>query len=164
MPWNWSITKLMVHSIVILYRDLFFFFFFFLCGHCLAEIFTLLFIPVKKNKEWLLWKLSNFRVEITYTVQKMKFSIKHFFSICEQIRSFLQIWSHLLKKSFLCSYSKASTMTTLLQKFTISRKTAVCSRSSRKTLVKRIWLNSGKVSLVVSTRRPQIIFANLKVH
>ena len=30
----------------------------------------------------------------------MKFSIKDFFSKCEQIRSFLWIWSHLLKKSF----------------------------------------------------------------
>ena len=28
-----------------------------------------------------------------------KFSIKDFFSKCEQIRSFLQIWSNLLKKS-----------------------------------------------------------------
>ena len=30
----------------------------------------------------------------------MKFSIKDFFKECEQIRSFLRIWSHLLKKSF----------------------------------------------------------------
>ena len=29
----------------------------------------------------------------------MKFFIKHFFSNCDQIRSFLKIWSHLLKKS-----------------------------------------------------------------
>ena len=29
----------------------------------------------------------------------MKFSIKDLFSICDQIRSFLRIWSHLLKKS-----------------------------------------------------------------
>ena len=29
----------------------------------------------------------------------MKFSIKDFFSKCDQIRSFLQIWSHLLTKS-----------------------------------------------------------------
>ena len=29
----------------------------------------------------------------------MKFSIKDFFSKCDQIRSFLRIWSHLLKKS-----------------------------------------------------------------
>ena len=42
----------------------------------------------------------------------MKFSIKDFFSNCDQIRSFLRIWSHLLKKSlmenviFLCSVLK----------------------------------------------------------
>ena len=41
--------------------------------------------------------------------QKMKFSSEGFFSKCDQIRSFLRIWSHLLKKSlmvnliFLCS-------------------------------------------------------------
>ena len=35
-----------------------------------------------------------------YTAQKIKFSIKDFFSKCDQIRSFLRIWSHLLKKSF----------------------------------------------------------------
>ena len=34
----------------------------------------------------------------TETAQKMKFSIKDFFSKCDQIRSFLRIWSHLLKK------------------------------------------------------------------
>ena len=32
------------------------------------------------------------------TAQKMKFSINDFFSKCDQIRSFLRIWSHLLKK------------------------------------------------------------------
>ena len=31
----------------------------------------------------------------------MKFSIKEFFSKCDQIRSFLWIWSHLLKKSLM---------------------------------------------------------------
>ena len=35
------------------------------------------------------------------TAQKMKFSIKDFFSKCEQIRRKLQIWSHLLKKSLM---------------------------------------------------------------
>ena len=35
------------------------------------------------------------------TAQKMKFYIKDFFSKCDQIRSFLQIWSHLLKKSLI---------------------------------------------------------------
>ena len=38
-------------------------------------------------------------MSVKYTAQKMKFSIKDFFSKCDQIRSFLCIWSHLLKKS-----------------------------------------------------------------
>ena len=33
--------------------------------------------------------------------QKMKLFIKDFFSICDQIRSFLRIWLHLLKKSLM---------------------------------------------------------------
>ena len=35
------------------------------------------------------------------TAQKMKFLIKDFFSKCYQIRIFLRIWSHLLKKSLM---------------------------------------------------------------
>ena len=35
------------------------------------------------------------------TAQKMKFSIKDFFSKYDQIHSFQQIWSHLLKKSLM---------------------------------------------------------------
>ena len=38
------------------------------------------------------------------TAQKMKFSIKDFFSKCDQIRSKLRIWSHLLKKSLVESF------------------------------------------------------------
>ena len=37
----------------------------------------------------------------TFTAPKMKFSIKDFFSNCDQIRSFLRIWSQLLKKSLM---------------------------------------------------------------
>ena len=37
----------------------------------------------------------------TATAHKMKFSIKDFFSKCDQIRSFLRIWSHLLRKSLM---------------------------------------------------------------
>ena len=33
--------------------------------------------------------------------KKMRFPIKDFFSKCDQIRSFLRIWSHLLKKSLM---------------------------------------------------------------
>ena len=36
-----------------------------------------------------------------HTAQKMKFSIMVFFSKCDQVCSFLQIWSHLLKKSLM---------------------------------------------------------------
>ena len=36
-----------------------------------------------------------------FTAQKMKFSIKDFFSKCDQIRRKLRIWSHLLKKSLM---------------------------------------------------------------
>ena len=35
------------------------------------------------------------------TAQKMKLSNKDFFSKCDQIHSFLRIWSHLLKKSLM---------------------------------------------------------------
>ena len=43
-------------------------------------------------------------IVITYTAQKKKFSSKDFFSKCDQIRSLLRIWSHLLKKSLMESF------------------------------------------------------------
>ena len=57
--------------------------------------------------KWLILKKLFLRFD---TAQKMKFSIKNFFSKCGQIRSFFRIWSHLLKKSLienfiLCSVS-----------------------------------------------------------
>ena len=36
--------------------------------------------------------------------QKMKFSIKHFLSKCDQARSLLRSWSNLLKKSLMESF------------------------------------------------------------
>ena len=38
------------------------------------------------------------------TAQKMKFSTKDFFSKCGQKKSFLRIWSHLLKKSLMGNF------------------------------------------------------------
>ena len=38
---------------------------------------------------------------LNYTAPKIKFFIKDLFSKCDQFLSFLQIWSHLLKKSLL---------------------------------------------------------------
>ena len=46
------------------------------------------------------WEFSLAMVEDT-TAKKMKFFFKEFFSKCGQIRSFLRIWSHLLKKSLM---------------------------------------------------------------
>ena len=36
--------------------------------------------------------------------KKMKFSVKDFFSKCDQIRGKLRIWSHLLKKSLVKNF------------------------------------------------------------
>ena len=36
-----------------------------------------------------------------FTVQRINFFINEFFKKCDEIRSFLWIWSHLLKKSFM---------------------------------------------------------------
>ena len=52
--------------------------------------------------------------------QKMKFCIKDFFSMCEQILNFQRIWSHLLKKSLMenfifCVVCKGMSANTLYQ-------------------------------------------------
>ena len=48
------------------------------------------------NKVWnIIWN------NMSITPQKMKFSIKDFFSKCDQARRKLRIWSHLLKKSLM---------------------------------------------------------------
>ena len=41
---------------------------------------------------------------VSFTAQKMKFSIKDFVSKFNQIRSFRRIWSHLLKKSLMKNF------------------------------------------------------------
>ena len=46
-------------------------------------------------------KKTNPLTQVYVTAQKMKFSIKDFFGKCDEIRSFLRIWSHLLKKSLM---------------------------------------------------------------
>ena len=59
------------------------------------------------SKKW-----SEIYLLVMNTAQKKKFSVKDFSRKCDQIRSFLRIWSDLLKKSlmvnliFLCSRSK----------------------------------------------------------
>ena len=73
------------------------------------------------------WDLAKKKV-LTDTAKKMEFTIKDFFSKCDQIPSFLRIWSHLLKKSlmenfiFLCSViiKKGSEVHELTEQKTIS--------------------------------------------
>ena len=48
--------------------------------------------------------LSNEGFFLTITVQKMKFSNQDFSSKCDQICSFLRIWSHLLEKSLMGNF------------------------------------------------------------
>ena len=79
-------------------------------GTCLHNVTTMsknkLVCHLTKNglnyyQSW--WKLPDV-LKKAFTAQKMKFSIKDFFSKCNQIRSFLQIWSHLLKKSLMKNF------------------------------------------------------------
>ena len=65
-------------------------------------------IPSKKSlsilgrKVWSKITLNMKNIKTTpFTAPKINFSIKDFFSKCDQIRCFLWIWSHLLKKSLM---------------------------------------------------------------
>ena len=49
----------------------------------------------------------------------MKFSMKNFFSKCDQIGSFLQIWSHLLKKSLMENFISYAVLTIFAKLFII---------------------------------------------
>ena len=42
--------------------------------------------------------------EPSYAAQKLKFSIKDFFSKCDQVRIKLRVWSDLLKKSLMQNF------------------------------------------------------------
>ena len=55
-----------------------------------------------------------------YIGQKMKFSIKDFFSNCDQIRNSLRIWSHLLKKSLMENFIFCAVLGLLLIPLKIS--------------------------------------------
>ena len=64
---------------------------------------------------YLIFWCRNFAEMQSFHSTKNEVSIKHFFSKCDQIRSFLRIWSYLLKKSlmenfiFSAVYHKIST-------------------------------------------------------
>ena len=46
----------------------------------------------------------------------MEFSIKDFFTKCDQILSFLRIWSHLLKKSLMENFIFCAVITVAVKK------------------------------------------------
>ena len=63
----------------------------------------------RKNSRQNSWKLDSQLLEMDAVQQKrhctkMKFSIKDFFSKCDQILSFVGIWSHLLRKSLMKNF------------------------------------------------------------
>ena len=67
--------------------------------------------------------------QLSYTAQKMKFSMKDFFSKFDQIRSFLRIWSHLLKKSLMENFIFCAMLRPAVQVTSIvaCRTLSVCS-------------------------------------
>ena len=67
------------------------------CRCCILEIDEL---PNRNGPRFCLsLKLNTFSLH-----KKIKFSVKNFFSKCNQIRNFLWIWSHLLKKSLMQNF------------------------------------------------------------
>ena len=71
---------------------------------------------------------------------KINFSIKDFFSKYDQIRCFLRIWSHLLKKSFkFCAVYKMSPVLKVAQKWKTKSHMKKISRMSRKILLDLSW-------------------------
>ena len=55
------------------------------------------------------------------TAQKKKFSTEDFFSKCDQIRSFLRIWSHLLMKSLMENFIFCAGPWWMIKKWSIER-------------------------------------------
>ena len=74
------------------------------------------------------------------------FSIKDFFSKCNQIRSFLQIWSHLLKKCLMESFIFCAVL--LSEKnyrlYAVSKKTHLLTNNLKKVKQKTSELFGGK--------------------
>ena len=62
-----------------------------------------------------------FLLSIHRTAQKMKLSIKDFFSKCDQILRELRIWSHLLKKSLMENFTFCAVQCIDLVKLKLAR-------------------------------------------
>ena len=71
-----------------------------------------------------------FLLSIHRTAQKMKLSIKDFFSKCDQILRELRIWSHLLKKSLMENFTFCAVQCIDLVKLKLARSLLVFRDSS----------------------------------
>ena len=58
---------------------------------------------------------------VEYPAQKMKFSIKDFCSKYDQIRSFKQIWSHLLEKCLMENFISCAVLSGIVNKKRLPR-------------------------------------------
>ena len=63
---------------------------------------------VSKDLCWMVPAEINWQIG-SHTAKKMRLSIKDFFSKCDQIHSFVTIWSYLLKKTAFSQIKKLST-------------------------------------------------------
>ena len=70
--------------------------------HQLGRFYRILLLPDIKSyiESIFLFSITSLIRIVIFYCKKMRFSTEYFFSKCGQIRSFLRIWSHLLKKSF----------------------------------------------------------------
>ena len=72
----------------------------------------------------------------TITRRGMKFSIKDLFNKCDQISSFLQIWSHLLKKSLMENFIFCAMECTKFA-ITLKQSATCCNQNTEIFLVAR---------------------------
>ena len=75
------------------------------------------------------------------TEQKIKFSIKDFFSKCEQIRRKFRVWSYILEKSLMENFSFSAVNLTIARKSLksdISQQILTWSKSTIKILKKGV--------------------------
>ena len=95
----------------------------------------------------------------------MKFSIKDFFSKCNQIRRFLRIWSHLLKKClmenfFFCAVNVKLFVDNASLSSVVNNASVFASRLNNDLLKIRDWLSIGKFRLtqILLSKRQRLFF------
>ena len=78
------------------------------------------------------------------TAQKMKFSIKDFFSECDQIRRSLRIWSHLMKKFLMESFIFCAEFAENCSRISQILRKVVFDRITDQKIVKRLISCTGR--------------------